>query len=292
MLIYIIQSIALMNILTFDIEDWWIYEKAGLGVKSEWRKRLDGYLESILAILDERGFKATFFILGKMVDCAPEVVLKIDRAGHHIGSHSYSHTFLRNFSYAEAEEDTRKGIDTVEQLIGKKVTAYRAPAFSITPENKYMFEILHKYGIETDASIFPAGRAFGGFAGFESDKPLIVQYNGIKMKEFPIPMTDVFGKRIAYSGGGYFRLFPYRKIKFLVSRSSYVMTYFHIKDMDAGQPRRYHGLENESAPIRYFKNYYGLNQCFSKFQKLIKSFDFMSLKEAESIVDFTQTVQL
>lgn len=269
-----------MNILTFDIEDWWIYEKAGLGDKTQWRKRLDGYLDSILELLDNRGFKATFFVLGKMVECAPDVVLKIDRAGHHIGSHSYSHTFLRNFDYAQAEEDTRKGIDAVEQLIGKKVTAYRAPAFSITPENKYMFEILHKCGIETDASIFPAGRAFGGFVDFKSDKPVIIDYNGIKIKEFPIPMTEVMGKRIAYSGGGYFRLFPYSRIKSIISHSDYVMTYFHIKDMDAGQIRRYRGLENESALVRYFKNYFGLGQCFSKFRKLVNSFDFISLDNA------------
>lgn len=269
-----------MNILTFDIEDWWVYEKAGLGDKVQWRKRLDGYLDSILELLDNRGFKATFFVLGKMVEYAPDVVLKIDRAGHHIGSHSYSHTFLRNFDYAQAEEDTRKGIDAVEQLIGKKVTAYRAPAFSITPENKYMFEILHKCGIEIDASIFPAGRAFGGFADFKSDKPVIIDYNGVKIKEFPIPMTEVMGKRIAYSGGGYFRLFPYSRIKSIISHSDYVMTYFHIKDMDAGQVRRYRGLENESAPVRYFKNYYGLGQCFSKFRKLVNSFDFISLDNA------------
>ena len=70
-----------MNILTFDIEDWWVYEKAGLGDRAEWRKRLDWYLDSILELLDKRGFKATFFVLGKMVECAPDVVLKIEVQG-------------------------------------------------------------------------------------------------------------------------------------------------------------------------------------------------------------------
>lgn len=275
-----------MNILTFDIEDWWVYEKAGLGEKAQWRKRLDGYLDNILELLDRRGFKATFFVLGRMVECAPDVVLKINHAGHQIGSHSYSHTFLHNFNYAEAEEDTRKGIDIVEQLIGKKVTAYRAPAFSITPRNKYMFEILHKYGIEIDASIFPAGRAFGGFSDFHSDKPVFVEYNGIKIKEFPIPMTQFLGKRLAYSGGGYFRLFPYSKIKSIVNQNDYVMTYFHIKDMDAGQMRKYRGLENESAPVRYFKNYFGLKHCFSKFERLVNTFGFQSLEQADKLIDW------
>ena len=43
-----------MNILTFDIEDWWVYDHYRIGEKSDWRPRLDGYLNRILDLLDER----------------------------------------------------------------------------------------------------------------------------------------------------------------------------------------------------------------------------------------------
>ncbi|MEY8592994.1 MULTISPECIES: polysaccharide deacetylase family protein [unclassified Butyricimonas] len=275
-----------MNILTFDIEDWWAYEYYKLGNKVDWLPRLNDYLERILDILEEHGYKATFFILGEMARCAPDVVRKIDRAGHHIGSHSNSHTFLYKFDYAGAEEDTRVGIDSIEQLIGRKITAYRAPAFSISDENKYIFEILHKYGIEIDSSVFPANRSFGGFNNFQTDRPAIVEYNGIRIKEYPIPMVTLCGKSVAYSGGGYFRLFPYGMIRSFVREHDYVMTYFHMKDFDNKQERRYKGWEREPAAIRYFKTYYGLKGSFGKFQKLVKDFEFISLQEADNLFDW------
>lgn len=49
-----------MNILTFDIEDWWGYDYYQLGDRSDWKPRLDKYLQDILDLLDERNIEATF----------------------------------------------------------------------------------------------------------------------------------------------------------------------------------------------------------------------------------------
>ena len=53
-----------MKILTFDIEDWWGYDYCKLGDRSDWEPRLDKYLRTVLDLLEEKGTKATFFILG------------------------------------------------------------------------------------------------------------------------------------------------------------------------------------------------------------------------------------
>ena len=45
----------------------------------------------ILDRLDELGLCATFFCLGAMVDRAPELVMEIQRRGHAVGTHGYSH---------------------------------------------------------------------------------------------------------------------------------------------------------------------------------------------------------
>lgn len=47
----------------------------------------------ILDILDEYNIKATFFVLGKMVDANPDVFKRIYEDGHSIGHHSYSHNY-------------------------------------------------------------------------------------------------------------------------------------------------------------------------------------------------------
>ena len=45
----------------------------------------------ILDILNERGIKATFFVLGSNVEKNPEIVKRMYDEGHFIASHGYSH---------------------------------------------------------------------------------------------------------------------------------------------------------------------------------------------------------
>lgn len=101
------------------------------------------------------------------------------------------------------------------------------------------------------------------------------------------PVT-IMGRKFIYSGGGYFRLFPYWKIKSLAINNDYVMTYFHIKDFDKDQKRHYHSLEGESAAIRYMKNYYGLRTCFNKFCKFVSDFDFVSIETADKQINWNE----
>ena len=275
-----------MNILTFDIEDWWVYDYYSIGNKSDYLPRLNNYLDEILSVLELNGMQATFFCLGEVAANNPEVIRKIDKKGHQIGCHSYSHRFLGNSSPREVGEDTRKAINILENIIGKKVTAYRAPAFSIMEKNKWVFEILAKNGITHDCSIFPANRSFGGFPELKQQTPFIIKYDGIQVKEFPMSTTKLFGKEIGYSGGGYFRLFPYWKINSIVQNSNYVMTYFHIKDFDKEQIRKYGNFQGESGVFRYFKDYYGLSSNFSKFNKLVSDFNFISVEQADEVINW------
>jgi polysaccharide deacetylase family protein (PEP-CTERM system associated) len=275
-----------MNILTFDIEDWWIYEHYMIGNKIDYLPRLSGYLELILELLDEKGIRATFFCLGEVADKNPDIIRKIVNHQHHIGCHSFSHQFLGDATPNEVREDTRKAVDIIENLTGEKVTAYRAPAFSIMDRNKWIFEILAENGIEYDSSIFPAKRSYGGFVDFSEKKPSIVNYNGTQVKEFPVSIATILGKEIAYSGGGYFRMLPYWIINSIVNNSDYVMTYFHIYNFDKDQLRHCRSFTGESALIRYFKNYYGLNKAFSKFIRLINDFNFISVDQADKDIDW------
>lgn len=270
-----------MKILSFDIEDWWVYDHFSIGEKKDWLPRLNNYLSEILDLLDKRGMKATFFVLGEVAQCWPKVVKHISERGHHIGCHSFSHCFLEKCTYKEVMNDTRRAITTIEDCIGYKVNAYRAPAFSITEKNKWVLEILAENGIKYDCSIFPAFRSFGGFPTYKTKYPAIIEISGYKIKEFPMSPATIWGRELVYSGGGYFRLFPYWKIKSLAKNSNYVMTYFHIKDFDKNQKRHYHSFEGESAISRYIKNYYGLNGSFDKFCRFASDFDFLSVEAAD-----------
>jgi polysaccharide deacetylase family protein (PEP-CTERM system associated) len=270
-----------MNILTFDIEDWWVYSHYQIGDKRDWLPRLSKYLNDILDLLDERNFKATFFCLGIVAEEYPDVIKLIDSRGHQIACHSYEHAFMGEKSREYFFQDTKKAIDTLEQATGKKITAYRAPAFSITKNNKWAFEVLAELGIEYDCSVYPANRAFGGFQSFRADKPVIIKYNNAVIKEFPMSLTTIFGKEIAYSGGGYFRLLPYSIIKKVMQQSEYTMTYFHIKDFDYRQKIVFW--------TRYFQSYYGVKGAFLKLKKLLNDFEFVNLQTVADAIDWQNT---
>lgn len=48
-------------------------------------------VDNILSTLDKHKAKATFFLIGKEIESAPEEAQKIVEKGHQIGNHSYSH---------------------------------------------------------------------------------------------------------------------------------------------------------------------------------------------------------
>lgn len=278
-----------MNLLTFDIEEWYLnHQRSG---PIEKYAEYDRYLDSILNKLDERKLKATFFCVGEMGRLFPDVIKKIQAKGHEIGCHSNIHTWLNKMTEAECREDTHRAVDSLEQCIGEKVKSYRAPAFSIGENNKWAFEILVENGIERDASIFPAARDFGGFPHFGQKTPCIVEYNGIRIKEFPICTTKVLGKETAYSGGGFFRFFPLSFVKKEMKKSEYAMCYFHIGDLVPESSKvktkeEYEAYYKEPGTlkaryVRYLKTNLGKKNAFQKMMKLIDDMEFVGLREAD-----------
>ena len=166
-------------------------------------------------------------------------------------------------------------IDYIGNLTNKKVKYYRAPGFSVKESNKWIFDELIKQNIEIDCSIFPAKRAHGGFAAFPTNNPSIISAEHGLIKELPINTFQILKNPIIFSGGGYFRLLPYPIIKNLVSKSDYVMTYFHPRDFDPNQP-----IIKDLSFYRKFKSYVGLNNAFVKLEKLISDFEFIDIAEA------------
>lgn len=286
-----------MNILTFDIEEWFI-EKAFDGARKEKYGEFDLYLEKIFHLLEETSTKATFFCVGKMATDFPNIIKKIAEQGHEIGCHSNVHTWLNKMTYEDALQDTREAVDSLEQCVGKKVLSYRAPAFSIGENNKWAFDILAECAIKRDASIFPAVREFGGFPSFGYKEPVLISHNGVNIKEFPICTTKLMGKELAYSGGGYFRFFPLWFIEKEIKKSTYSMCYFHISDLMTinSKPlsrQEYEEYYKDCGTIinrykRHFKNNFGKKGAFEKLERLLKTEDFENLEHACSIIDWAK----
>ncbi|MDU1905719.1 MAG: polysaccharide deacetylase family protein [Dysgonomonas sp.] len=260
-----------MNIITFDIEEWLFYE-------AQSQYSVDSLLNNILDVLDKKKVKGTFFCLGYLAREYKNVIKLIHSRGHEIACHSDMHRWIIEMTPEEFSYDTKIAIQSLEDLLGEKVVGYRAPAFSITEKTLWALEILSEYGIEYDSSIFPAARSFGGFPSFTSIEPCTIVYKNIRLKEFPIPITTIFNKKIAYSGGGYFRLLPYSKISQIMCKSRYSMTYFHLRDFDT--------VQKKELNLRYFKSYYGIKGAYKKWLQMMDDFEFINIQTASQMIDW------
>ena len=280
-----------MNILTFDVEDWFhVLDNESTKNEKQWlqlESRIEQNMEKILGLLEKHDQKATFFIIGWVARKYPEILKKIDSFGHEIASHSDMHQLAYEFDKEEFKQDLERSVKSIEDVVGKKVRAYRAPGFSLKDQNKWVFEELVINGIEIDCSVFPAKRAHGGFEEFGYAEPAYIEMNGSQIKEFPINIYPIFGKNIIFSGGGYFRLIPYPLMKHFMKKSDYVMTYFHPRDFDHTQPM----IEGLSA-LRKFKSYVGLKGSYNKLEKLISDFEFVDLDTANKQIDWSSAKKI
>ena len=277
-----------MNILTFDIEEWWHFDTFSTeDIWDNYEPRIDLYLNKVLDELDKKGIQATFFCLGWIARKYPQVIKTIVVRGHEIACHTDKHLFVKDMTPESFYEDLRLALDSIENISGSKIKTFRAPAFTITENEKWAFEILAKQGIEYDCSIFPTTRSFGGFPSFGEGKPTLIKYNGYEIKELPINTGKFLGKEFVFGGGGYFRLFPYWLIRKKMSQSDYNMTYLHMRDFDYEQYRfKYFSIE------RYFKSYYGLKGTYNKFLHLINDFKWVSVEDACKQVNWNDVRQI
>jgi polysaccharide deacetylase family protein (PEP-CTERM system associated) len=274
-----------MNILTFDIEEWFhILDNESTKTAKEWKNyesRIYENMERIFSILEAHQVKATFFCVGWIAETYPDIIKAIVARGYELGTHTRMHQLVYEQTRETFSHDIEFSIKTLEDITGQKVKYFRAPGFSIREDNKWAFEVLAENGIEVDSSIFPAPRAHGGFPSYKQPVPSLLKYKGITLKEFPINYTNIIGKSIIFSGGGYFRLFPYSMIKRWTAQSNYVMSYLHPRDFDASQP-----IIQELSAFRKLKTYVGLKGAEKKLNQWLTDFPFIDIATAVKMIDW------
>lgn len=274
-----------MNILTFDVEEWFhLLDFDATRTESEWGQyevRIYENVDRILDILEQTNTKATFFIIGWVAKTYPDVVKKI-AAKYQIGSHTMNHQLVWQQTPEEFKEDVSASIKLLEDITGQKVECFRAPGFSIRESEAWAFDILADLGIKYDCSIFPAHHAHGGMASYGASVPSLIKHDETTMKEFPVSIKTIMGKKIIFSGGGYFRLVPYSLLKSWSSEcanAGYLLSYIHPRDLDGGQPML------EGLPwSRKFKSYVGTKGAAKKLTQYLNDFIFTDVKTAADII--------
>lgn len=265
----------MMHGLSFDIEEHFhVAAFNSTARRRNWESlesRVERNTHLILDLLAEQGVRATMFVLGWVADRRPELVRRIVREGHELGSHGYAHELITGQTPQVFREDIRRAKSILEGISGTAVQGYRAPTFSITKETVWALPILAKEGFRYDSSIVPVLHDFYGIPG------AIPTIHGIETEyghlwEVP-PTTVAFGPvTIPVAGGGYFRLFPYRVLKPLLYRASShghpLVMYLHPWELDPHQPRM------QGSTISKFRHYLNLDKVQGRLKQLLKDFSF------------------
>jgi polysaccharide deacetylase family protein (PEP-CTERM system associated) len=268
--------------MTIDVEDWFhILEVDNAPALDDWpslESRVERNVDRLLALLHESGTTSTCFLLGWVVNQHPEVARRIADAGHEIATHGYAHEMVNAIGPERFREDVERSVRAIEKATGKRPIGYRAPGFSITEDATWALEILSDLGLRFDSSIFPVKSGHGGIEGSDPLPHRLTLPNGRDLMEFPISVTALGPKRIAYCGGGYLRLFPYRFIRSRIAaanaRGESVMVYVHPRDIDPAQPRI------DMPRIRRFKSYVNLSTTYEKLKRLLADFEFGTVSAA------------
>ncbi len=85
------------------------------------------HTDSLLAILEKNDVKCTFFAVEFWVEKYPEYAQKIVNAGHELGTHSRTHSYMSKLSKAQISDELKTSSDAIERITGQKTDLFRAP---------------------------------------------------------------------------------------------------------------------------------------------------------------------
>jgi polysaccharide deacetylase family protein (PEP-CTERM system associated) len=270
-----------LNAFTVDVEDYFqVTNFESVVARSQWSQletRVVANTHRLLELLAARRVAGTFFILGWVADRFPQLVRDIRAAGHELACHSYWHYLVYKQTPDEFRADLRRARQAIEDAAGQKVTAYRAPSFSITRQSLWALEILVEEGFTLDSSIFPTRHDRYGIPGTECRLHRIHTPAG-PIWEFPLATRQLGRFSLPVSGGGYFRLYPFSvthsclaSLNRLAQSFSF---YVHPWEVDPQQPR----IVGASGLSR-FRHYVNLGSTEKKLRRLLASFRFGTMSE-------------
>ena len=267
------------NVMSVDVEDWFTVENMrGIIPRQDWEKLESRVEANVLRLLDlfaSRGVEATFFVLGWIADRHPDLVGEIARRGHEVATHGYSHNMLTRMTPEEFASDLEQSLEALARGCSAPVLGFRAPTFSVTRRTMWAVEILRAHGLRYDSSVFPIG--FHPDYGI-GDAPLAPHRYDNGLWELPMSCAEIAGRRIPCSGGGYFRLLPYRATRLLMRRCNAqgrpVVFYLHPWEIDPAQPR-----VRALPALKRFRHYNNLDRMYGRLERLLGDFRFTSARK-------------
>jgi len=271
-----------MNILGIDFEDWFHPEliQKYISKKDNQPKIIQG-IDKILDLLRKKDTKATFFVVGELLEFKPELLDLILGNEHEIGFHTMKHTRIDSPNFKEKfEEEIKK----YNELTDGKSKGFRAPSFSLNTNSSWLIDVLEENDYVYDSSVVPAKTSLYGIPNAEkkpykiSSKFLEGNSNDGKIVEFPLLVTKFLGKKIPAAGGFYLRTLPSRIIESAIKsyEKENLPGVFYIHSWE---------LTPEFMPKMklskkdHFTTFHNIDKAYGKMENLLEKFQFTSFEK-------------
>lgn len=273
-----IPAPAPTHLFTVDVEEYFHAAALERAVARTGRagleRRVLASTERLLELLEARGARGTFFVLGEVARDTPEVVRRIAAAGHEVGSHGWSHRRVTTLSPRELREEAGRSRAVLEELTGARVLGFRAPNFALTPGCDWAFDVLLERGYAYDSSVLTVARRGTGFPGVPPRPYPIARKRGTLL-EVPLTPGRVGPLRFPATGGAYFRLFPYALTRAALRqaerRGDAGVFYLHPWELDPDQPRLPVGA------LTRLRHHGGVAGAEERVKRLLAEFRFTSI---------------
>jgi polysaccharide deacetylase family protein (PEP-CTERM system associated) len=273
----------MLNAFSIDVEDYFQVAALAPAISREsWpdrEYRVEANTELILKLLDEKGVRGTFFVLGWVAEKSPSLLKRIAGAGHEVACHGYSHQLIYNQTPEVFREETTRAKRHLEDVLGQPVLGYRAASFSVTKDSLWALDTLIDLGFKYDSSIFPIrGHDRYGIPGASVETGPVTAPSGRTIVEFPMSAATFFGVQVPVSGGGYFRILPYwitrAGLKQLNEQAGRPFTfYLHPWEVDPGQPRV------KVKAFSRFRHYTNLHKTEGRLRRVLGDFAFSTMRD-------------
>jgi polysaccharide deacetylase family protein (PEP-CTERM system associated) len=261
-----------LHALTVDVEDYFQVEAFGSRIdRAEWERlprRVERNTQRLLDILAEADVQATFFMLGWVAQRHPALVRRIVVEGHELASHGTEHMRADRQAAEAFRTDIRASKHLLEDIGGVPVLGYRAPTFSVGRNSAWAHAILGEEGYRYSSSVYPRRHDLYGSPG----APHTAFHPLPGMIEVPLSTVRLLGIDVPASGGGYFRLFPYKFSEWLVARAARTnqapaIFYLHPWEIDPDQPR-----QHQAPALSRFRHYLNLGRTEARLRRLLREF--------------------
>ena len=273
-----VYSVAVRNAFTVDVEDWFhICGVPDLSDAAAWDRlpsRVESTTDLVLGLLDRAGVTATCFVLGWVAERFPDVVSRVRRAGHEIGSHGYGHRRVYELGDEAFEADVRRASTAIAAAGGGSPRLFRAPEWSINDRAPWALARLARLGYDVDSSRAPL--SIVGNPAYPL-QPHILDTLAGPLVEAPPFVTRRFGQLMPFGGGWGFRMSRPRRILAEIDRRNAagapVTLWLHPWELDPDPPR----IRLPFATA--FAHYFRLDGLGGRLEEVLRGASFGTMSE-------------